>query len=43
MYSVNDVENALEEGEFKFPPDELDLEGDFQMTIFAKSQYRFES
>lgn len=43
MYSVNDVENALGEGEFKFPPDERDLEGDFQMTIFAKSQYRFES
>ena len=43
MYSVNDVENALGEGEFKFPPDERDLEGDFQMTIFAKSQCRFES
>jgi len=43
MYSVNDVENALGEGEFKFPPDERDPEGDFQMTIFAKSLYRFES
>ncbi len=43
MYSINDVENALGEGEFKFPPDERDSEGDFQMTIFAKSQYRFES
>lgn len=42
-YSVNGVENILGEGEFRFPPEEQDLEGDFQMTIFAKSSYHFES
>lgn len=41
--SVNDVETMLGEGEFDFPPDERELEGDFQMTLFAKFQYRFES
>ena len=41
--SVNDVENMLGEGEFDFPPDERELEGDFQMTLFAKFHYRFES
>lgn len=43
MYSVNGVETSLGEGAFKFPPDELDQDGDYQMTIFAKSQYHFES
>lgn len=43
MYSVNGVEKALGEGDFNFPPEGHDQDGDFQMTIFAKSQYRFES
>ncbi|MDA3835030.1 MAG: hypothetical protein PF495_16715 [Spirochaetales bacterium] len=42
-YSVNGVDKALGEGVFNFPPDGHDQNADFQMTIFAKSQYRFES
>ncbi len=43
MYSVNGVEKSLGEGEFKFPTDVQDQDEDFQMTIFIKSLYRFES
>ena len=43
MYSVNDVEKVLGQGAFDFPPDGREQESDFQMTIFAKSQYSFES
>lgn len=42
-YAVNGVEKSLGEGEFEFRSDERDLEDDFQMTIFIKSVYCFES
>ena len=43
MYSVNDVENTIGEGEFIFLLNEQKRESDLQMTIFVKSQYRFKS
>lgn len=42
-YSINGIEKSLGEGIFTFPSDENDQDADFQMTIFTKSQYHFES
>ena len=42
-YSVNDIERALGEGILNLTADESNQNDDVQVTIFAKSQYRFES
>ncbi len=43
FYSINSVEKILGEGEFNFPLDDQEQEDDFQITIFSKSKYHFDS
>jgi len=42
-YSLNGIEKALGEGELSIPADELDRVDDFQVTIYSKAQYQFET